>query len=754
MEQAFSTDKYAWAEGDDTGLKMYDLEGFAQSYGVNGGGLLKETSENYYAVATANEFLDALLAIKQSGKNSVIELTADIALGNNEVDNFASYSSVKLLEPYAAQALTHPKLIQTGVTKLNLDSFHNLTIFSRGGYSILHANITMKNSSNIMIRNIKFDELWEWDEATGGDYDRNDWDYMTIDQGCDGVWIDHCTFYKAYDGVIDVKNPAPEDNVTISWCEFLPGSENNTFFDQMMNEVYAHPEKYPATYQHMKEEGMTDEQVYMYAYGQKKTHLFGQSDDSVNAAGIQVTLANNYYKDSMDRMPRLRFGVSHVYNCIMDAQELLDAKDTIANAEIAKKIVSNGASSTCGAHILLENCYLNGIQNALNSGNGSSPSGYINAVNSVYYMYGEKTKLEPKSNSTADSRVLVTDAESFVSGLPYSGYHLYAAATLDQILLPRAGAGKLNLTVLQWEKVSYNAEYAAPSVTAPEVDVEVSDTIPEEVLTDDVVAKTGCDTVEKLVEYLKQVVTDHSGAKEILSGVSRESTSVVDVAIQLSLDGGVTWVDATKDNFPTAGVDITIPYPKGTDRQNFDFVVGHLIVLGCNGQTPGTMEYLRPSKTEKGLQLHVMSASPFVIGWVQRTNDSGSSDNADDDDDDDDDAAAELVVGAAQGLIPQTAARVTRRITGTKPGAAESNAEAFVKENAVPPSQKPETEEGPAVTEEEKSGDGILEEPLLTTAPEQASHTLRNFLIGLLAAVVIAAGGYMIFLVYRRKKEE
>lgn len=74
---------------------------------------------------------------------------------------------------------------------------------------------------------------------------------MTIDQGSNGIWIDHCTFYKSYDGVIDVKNPAPENNVTIAWCEFLPGSEDNIFFDAMMDQLAADPQNYP-TYQQLK----------------------------------------------------------------------------------------------------------------------------------------------------------------------------------------------------------------------------------------------------------------------------------------------------------------------------------------------------------------------------------------------------------------------------------------------------------------------------------------------------------------------
>ncbi len=467
-------DTYLWTDGDDTGLRAYNMEGYANAYKVSGGGLLiEERNENYYRVNSAEEFLDALLAVKTSGKKSVIELATDINLGSNEVENYSNYS--KIIKPYSAQALTHPILIKSGVSILNLEGVYDLTIFSLNGSSIKHANITMKNSENIIIRNIKFDELWEWDEATEGDYDRNDWDYMTIDQGCNRIWIDHCTFFKAYDGVIDVKNPSPTANITISWCEFLPGSEDNIFFDAMMNELAENSAKYPV-YQHMLDEGMTKEQVYLYAYGQKKTHLFGQSDEATNAAGIQVTLANNYYKNSMDRMPRLRYGNTHVYNCIMDAQELLDAKNAISNAEIAKKIVSNGASSTCGAQVLLENCYISGIQNALNSGNGSSAPGYINAVNSVYYMDGKQEKLEPKNNSTnADQRVLITDKAAFLGALPYSEYILYPAEKLATFVKPFAGAGKLDLTVLQWEKVSYNDS------EMPDIEEETTtDPIPEE----------------------------------------------------------------------------------------------------------------------------------------------------------------------------------------------------------------------------------------------------------------------------------
>ena len=457
VEKEYISDTYDQSEGDDKGLGQYALEGYAASAGVTGGGLLKETSDNYYKAGTAEDFLKAIQSIKNSGKASVIELTADIGLGDKEVNNFSAYSS--FITAHKWEPLTHPTLLKTGVSMLKLADMSNLTIYSKNGAKITHTCIDITGSSNIIIRNIEFDEIWEWDDDTEGNYDRNDWDYMTIEKGSSDIWVDHCTFYKAYDGVIDVKTPANSSNITISWCEFLPASEDSVFFDVMMNAMKAAPDNYPY-YKHLLEEGMTEQQIYNYAYGQKKTHLLGQSDDDSSAKNITLTLANNYYKNSMDRMPRLRYGTAHVYNCIMDAQDLREMRLDIekTNPELAKKIVSNGAASNCGAHMLLENCYMSGITNAIISGNGNSPAGYINAFNTVYMLDGKQTELKVTLNTSKEGEVaLVQDKDEFKSALPYKDYVLYAADSLSTEVQPYTGAGKLNsLTALQWEKTSYN----------------------------------------------------------------------------------------------------------------------------------------------------------------------------------------------------------------------------------------------------------------------------------------------------------
>ena len=454
----YVSDTYNENDGNDTGLYKYNVEGYAASAGVTGGGNLLEESKNYYKAGSAKEFLDAIKSVKASGRASVIELTADIALGDKEVEGYSEYKS--FITAHQKYPITHPDLISSGVSMLKLAGMSNLTIYSKNGAKITHTCIDITGSDNIIIRNIKFDELWEWDDESNGGYDRNDWDYMTIEKGSSNIWIDHCTFYKAYDGVIDIKTPSAYSNITISWCEFLPASDGGTFFDNMMNAMKANPDRY-AYYKHLLESGMTHEQIRNYAYGQKKTHLLGQSDEDTSAKNITVTFANNYYKDSMDRMPRLRFGTAHVYNCIMDAQNLRNYRQDIektAGSEYAQKIVSNGASSNCGAHMLLENCYMSGMTNALISGNGSSAAGYINAFNSIYMLDGKRAELKVALNTDKAGEVaLVQDREEFKNALPYSDYVLYAADRLSTEVQPYTGAGKLkDLTTLQWERTSYN----------------------------------------------------------------------------------------------------------------------------------------------------------------------------------------------------------------------------------------------------------------------------------------------------------
>lgn len=515
----------------DRELQKFALEGYAAAQKVTGGGVLLETSQRYYKAATAEEFLQALVAVKENSKASVIELTSDIALGSKEIGNaITAYSSV--ITPHTNQPLTHPTLLQTGVSTLSLSGMSNLTIFSKNGAKLTHTTIKITGSSNIIIRNLAFDEIWEWDEATHGDFDRNDWDYITVEEGSTGVWIDHCTFYKAYDGIVDMKKAGSHlSNATISWSKFLPGSEG-TFFADMMDALEASPEQYPYYQELMTTHGMSKEQIRAYSSAQKKTHLIGASDTEENTANLRLTLANNYYYNSMDRMPRMRKGEAHVYNTVMNASELLELHNSLTDEYAASKVVSNGAISTQGAKVLVENSSINGISKALLSGNGSSPAGYIAALNTVYVMNGVPAELTVTDSVYAG---LVMDVDAFKQALPYS-YTLYDAHSLASSVLPYAGAGAVTMSSVQWEKTVYNdlAE-SAPS----EEEGGNPDPVPGPVVTipnQDAGTGTNGDLSEAVSERVNDgvvtVTIDAAKVAELLSNVRNDQ-----VVFKLTVQG-------------------------------------------------------------------------------------------------------------------------------------------------------------------------------------------------------------------------
>lgn len=139
-----------------------------------------------------------------------------------------------------------------------------------------------------------------------------------------------------------------------------------------------------------------------------------------------------------------------------------------------------------------------------------------------------------------------------------------------------------------------------------------ADEIPAAELTDDVKKGTGCETVQQLISYMKsELAKQFNGTGKNEPVYTEANTVVVNVAVL------VNGQPATKENFPKEGVDVMLPYPQGTNKTNFNFVVGHMASNDWNGAKPGVMEYLTPTKTDEGLKVHVLSASPFVISWTE-----------------------------------------------------------------------------------------------------------------------------------------
>ncbi|UUZ91028.1 hypothetical protein LJK87_35420 [Paenibacillus sp. P25] len=319
----------------------------------------------------------------------------DLNLGWNEIPAAAQVS------PFAAHnsALTHPVLLKTGVSKITVDSFNGLTIFSANGAKIKHAAFAIKRSSNVIIRNLEFDELWEWDEATKGNYDKNDWDYITLEED-NKVWIDHCTFNKAYDGLVDSKKGT--SGVTVSWSTFKgDDGGSNSWVTQQINALEANKSAYPM-YNFLRSGsiGLSPADIIAIAGAQKKGHLVGATEFDSTNANLSITLHHNYYKDIQDRMPRLRGGNAHVYNIVMDSAGAWGAKKRLTTAmesAIAAKgyhfgITSNGAISTEGGAVLVEKSQIIDVASPIRN-NQADPSnaaytGKIRAVDTMYSLDG------------------------------------------------------------------------------------------------------------------------------------------------------------------------------------------------------------------------------------------------------------------------------------------------------------------------------------------------------------------------------
>ena len=119
--------------------------------------------------------------------------------------------------------------------------------------------------------------MWEWDESSKGNYDKNDWDFIDLSNGsaATNVWIDHCTFTKAYDGIVDFK--AGTLNVTLSWCKYIgdDGATNsNSFVRQQIATFEANKSSYPF-YNFLRTNGYSVEDIVTIIQGHDKTHLMG-----------------------------------------------------------------------------------------------------------------------------------------------------------------------------------------------------------------------------------------------------------------------------------------------------------------------------------------------------------------------------------------------------------------------------------------------------------------------------------------------
>jgi len=455
----------------------YNLVGFGQA--TTGGGMLADTDPNYAKVYTATDLANAL----NSKTVKVIEVMNDLNLGYSEIEASAKSTG----EPFRAAAtpLLHPVLLQTGVSLIDIQKKTGLTIFSANGSTIRHAKLNIKSCSNVIVRNLRFDQLWEWDESTKGQYDRNDWDFITLGDGgaVSNVWVDHCTFTKSYDGILDTK--AGCSGITISWCKYTgdDGATNtNSWVRQQINYLELSPSSYPM-YNFLRTHGFSVENIVTIMQAHDKTHLAGQNDLDPNNATISMTF-HHLWLGVWDRcVPRLRAGNVHDYNIYVDDTLVLAAKrlrdsiaatmstanqNTLNNTYSFDPPINGSISTESGALLVEKSVYIDCLYPLRN--NQTDPSnpaytGKIKALDTVYQF--DSTVVRGNSTDSGNplgpfqAPIIAFSWNLSGNQLPYT-YTMDDPSQLQNIVTsPTAGAGA---GVLTWNKTNWLMTTYAPTV--------------------------------------------------------------------------------------------------------------------------------------------------------------------------------------------------------------------------------------------------------------------------------------------------
>jgi len=474
----------------------YNLTGFATAGGgCTGGGVIATNDPAYVQVYTPLDFANALQsAYKTAGSVKVIEIMTNLSLGWNEIG-----AAVQAVGPFRANTtpLLHPVLVTVGESLIDITPKSGLTIFSANGATIKHCNWNIKNCHNVIIRNLKFDENFEWDESTKGQYDRNDWDFLTIGNGgsVSNLWVDHCTFTKSYDGILDTK--AGCSDITISWCRYIgdDGATNtNSWLWQQINYLEQSRSSYPM-YNFLRTHGYSTTNIVTIMQAHDKTHLAGQNDLDPKNATIAMTF-HHLWIGVWDRcVPRLRAGNVHDYNLYVDDTQVLAARrlrDSIAatmstadqntlNNTYSFEPPVNGTISTENGAILVEkSVYIDCLWPLRN--NQTAPSnpaytGKIIALDTIYAMDSTSTNVSDSSNTNywnplgpVQAPIIPfswnTNAATPNGQLPYT-YTPDDPAQLQAIVTSHtagAGAGVLTWAKTNWLMTSYPA--TAPSIVA------------------------------------------------------------------------------------------------------------------------------------------------------------------------------------------------------------------------------------------------------------------------------------------------
>ncbi len=171
----------------------------------------------------------------------------------------------------------------------------NTSLIGVGSSALIkNGSLMLKNVENVLIRNITFEDAYDyfpqWDPKDNANGEWNsEYDNVTV-YGSRRVWIDHCTFS-------DGARPDKVNRTALG--------RPMQFHDGLLDIVRG-SDLVTVSYSHFK--------------NHDKTMLIGNSDNRSDDAGrLRVTLHHNWFENVKERSPRVRYGRVHVYNNLYTA---------------------------------------------------------------------------------------------------------------------------------------------------------------------------------------------------------------------------------------------------------------------------------------------------------------------------------------------------------------------------------------------------------------------------------------------------
>lgn len=181
----------------------------------------------------------------------------------------------------------------------------NTSIIGNGATAkIIHGNLMLSGGSastpvdNIVIRNVAFEDAFDffpaWDPTDSGGRWNSNYDTLSI-QYATHVWIDHCTFS---DGA------RTDDQFPSVWAAPYDGEMYHVQHHDGLLDITKSANLITVSYNHL--------------HDHDKSMLMGGTDTASltaeNPGVLKTTFHHNYFQNLVQRKPRVRYGMVHLYN--------------------------------------------------------------------------------------------------------------------------------------------------------------------------------------------------------------------------------------------------------------------------------------------------------------------------------------------------------------------------------------------------------------------------------------------------------